>query len=63
MKNALIRAARTYAHTLIGLWIASPLADLDLGAWKVMLIAAAPAALSVIQNGLEEAGVGLGARG
>lgn len=63
MKNTAVRALRTYLHTLIGLWIASPLADLDLGAWKTMLVAAAPAALSVIQNGLEQSGVGLGPRG
>lgn len=63
MKNLLIRAARTYAQTLLGLLVASPLLELDLATAKVLLISALPAALSVLQNGLEEGGVNLGPRG
>ncbi len=63
MKNALIRALRTYLHSAIGLLLAAPMLHLDVAAWKVIAVSAAPAALSVIQNWLEESGVGLGPRG
>jgi hypothetical protein len=63
MKAILIRAARTYLQALIGLLIASPLADLNISTVKTLLVSAAPAALSVVQNALEAGGAKLGPRG
>lgn len=53
MNAVLIRALRTYLHAFLGLLIASPLLELDLGSLKALLVAAAPGALSLIQNALE----------
>ena len=53
LKNAFIRAARTYIQTLIGLVAVAGLTDFDLATAKSFALAAAPAALAVIQNYLE----------
>jgi hypothetical protein len=55
MKDIAIRAAKTYAQTFLGLWLAAGV-GIDQGGLSVLRMAALgalPAALSVIQNALK----------
>jgi hypothetical protein len=58
VKNALIRAVRTYAQVLIGLLIVN---WVDVGSfsdavriWQIALVASVPAGLALLQNILED---------
>ncbi len=63
MVTVLIRAARTYAQTLLGLLVAQPALDLDVDQVQLLAVAALPALFSALQNALEEKGLDLGPRG
>ena len=55
MKDIIVRAAKTYAQTFLGLWLAAGV-GIDQGGLRVLRMAALgalPAALSVIQNALK----------
>ena len=44
------RALSTYVQSVVGLWVAGTMTDLSLSAVKVLLVAAAPGALSIIKG-------------
>ncbi len=54
LKNAFIRAARTYVQGVLGLVLAAGLTDFDLSTAKAVAVAALPAAIAVLQNYLEQ---------
>lgn len=44
------RALSTYVQSVLGLWVAGTMTDMSLSAVKVLLVAAAPGALSIIKG-------------
>lgn len=52
LKDALERTIATYLQAFVGLLIASPALNLDLGTVKALAVAALPAALAVIKAAL-----------
>ena len=53
LKNALVRAVRTYLQTFTGLVIVAWSDTIDLSTLRALAVAAVPAALSALQNFLE----------
>jgi hypothetical protein len=44
------RALSTYVQSVLGLWVAGTMTDMSLSGAKVLLVAAAPGALSIIKG-------------